>query len=307
MVPHLTHLPHFVMNTLQTFMGLAVFVLLLRTRQLKTYWPLLGMSVWQAPAYFVLLYVRAQGHAHISPMRAYHMYFDVFWPSLAVSLFCSLVFPYVLFRTAMRPLKGLRSLGNIVFGWVALISVLTTLSVAYAPAPTGVDPLVLALSQLERASALITVSLVAFVAMAIRPMGLSVHSRIFGTSIGTLVVAATNAAQASFYKDQQHILFYSTYALLQMCSSCVALAIWVYYFAKPEPQRKFILLPTTSPFHVWNEVAKTLGHEPAVVAIGGVNPDSLSPAEVEVMLRLSPKKDQLKEQHDREVPGALPG
>lgn len=291
MVPHLQY---FVLNAVQTVFGVAVLVLLIRARELKTYWPLLAMSTWQAPAFFVLLYVRYEGRAHMTPIRAYHLYFDTFWPAAGISAICSLIFPYVLYRSAMRPLKGLQKLGNIVFAWVAVISSVTGLSVALAPTATGLDPLILAVSQLERLSAILILSLVAFVAMAIRPMGLSVRSRVFGASIGTLIVAATNMMQAIYMLKPRG--FYNTHALIQLTSSCVALAIWIYYFAKPEPQRRFILLPTTSPFHHWNRVSEMLGHEPGVVAIGGVDPDAFARSEVEVFRRASAKMNEIEAQ-----------
>ncbi len=295
MVPHFQY---FLMNTVQTMLGVAALTMLIRARELKTYWPLLTMAMWQAPAYFVLLYVRYEGRAHITPIRAYHLYFNTFWPAAAISTICSLIFPYILFRSAMRPLKGLQSLGNIVFVWVAVISLVTALSVAFAPTSNGQDPLILAVSQLERLSALLIVSLVAFVAMAIRPMGLSVRSRVFGASIGTLIVAASNLTQSG-YMSQHRFALYNPYALVQLSSSCVALAIWIFYFAKPEPQRKFILLPTTSPFHHWNRISELLGHEPGYVAIGGVAPEAFAGAEVEVFRRASAKMKELETQRQQ--------
>lgn len=293
MVPHFQY---FLMNTVQTMLGVAALTMLIRARELKTYWPLLTMAMWQAPAYFVLLYVRYEGRAHITPIRAYHLYFNTFWPAAAISTICSLIFPYILFRSAMRPLKGLQSLGNIIFAWVLVISTVTALSVATAPS-TGADPLILAVSQLERLSGILIVSLVAFVAMAIRPMGLSVRSRIFGASIGTLIVAITNMLQATRLTNVKEL--YSPYAMVQLASSCIAQAIWIYYFSKPEPQRKFILLPTTSPFHHWNRISELLGHEPGYVAIGGVAPEAFAGAEVEVFRRASAKMKELETQRQQ--------
>ena len=41
-----------------------------------------------------------------------------------------------------------------------------------------------------------------------------------------------------------------------------------------------ILLPTTSPFFLWNRIAEALGDEPGFVAIAGFKPDMLAPAEL---------------------------
>ncbi len=296
MVPHL---PYFVMNTLQTLMGIAVVVLLLRAKEWKSYWPLVFMAIWQAPSYFVLLYVRAQGRAHISPVRAYHLYFNSFWPACAVSAVCSIFFPYVLFRNAMRPLKGLQSLGNIVFAWVALVSCVTASSVALSSAVNGEDSSIHAVIQLQRLSAILIVSLVAFVAVAIRPMGLSVRSRVFGASIGTLVVAAVNMLRTNSMLHPQ--VLYSPIAMIQLTSSCLALAIWIYYFAKTEPERKFILLPTTSPFHAWNQISEVLGQEPGFVAIGGVAPEVFSDAEVAWFRNASAAMKELESPSDAPI------
>jgi hypothetical protein len=70
---------------------------------------------------------------------------------------------------------------------------------------------------------------------------------------------------------------------------CVILAIWTAYFALPEPKRRIIVLPTTSPFLRWNQISQALGDSPGFVAVGGVPPELFAPAELEVMRRASLK------------------
>jgi len=67
------------------------------------------------------------------------------------------------------------------------------------------------------------------------------------------------------------------------------LATWTAYFAIPEPRRRLIVLPTTSPFLRWNQISQALGDDPGFVAVGGVPPDLFAPAELEVMRRASIK------------------
>lgn len=291
----------FLLNGTQTILGIVVIALLVRAQRFKIYWPLIFMALWQAPSFFVLMYVRWLGPGRLAPMVAYHIYFSAFWFPFALSALCSLIFTYVLFRDAMRPLKGLQSLGNIVFLWAATITVLTTASVVFEPSPSGNSHLIAALSQFDRASALMTVSLFTFVVMSIRPMGLSTKSRVFGSSVGTLIVALTNTAQST-YMTQPRELF-NSFALVQLSSSCIALSIWIYYFSRPEPERNFILLPTTSPFHYWNDIARRLDQEPGVVAIGGFNPNAFAGAEVEVFRRASAKMPGSETPEGRRPPG----
>ena len=51
----------------------------------------------------------------------------------------------------------------------------------------------------------------------------------------------------------------------------------------PEPARRMILLPTTSPFFFWNRISEILGDAPGQVAVAGFTPDMLAPAEVEML------------------------
>ena len=85
---------------------------------------------------------------------------------------------------------------------------------------------------------------------------------------------------------QQHSLFASV-NVLYTAANCVALSIWVYYFYVPEPKRRFILLPTTSPFHTWNQISELLGHDPGFVAIAGIPPESFAPAEIDIFGKAS--------------------
>jgi hypothetical protein len=73
---------------------------------------------------------------------------------------------------------------------------------------------------------------------------------------------------------------YSPVFVFSAIGSCVALMTWATYFAMPQPERKMILLPTTSPFFLWNRISEALGDEPGFVAIAGFKPEMLAPAEM---------------------------
>jgi hypothetical protein len=68
-----------------------------------------------------LLYVSA--HFGIERHIAYQLYFYVYWSSYALEAILSLLVIYSIFKLAMAPLKGLQTLGMLVFRWVAAISV----------------------------------------------------------------------------------------------------------------------------------------------------------------------------------------
>jgi hypothetical protein len=71
----------------------------------------------------------------------------------------------------------------------------------------------------------------------------------------------------------------------------------------PEPKRQMVLLPTTSPFFLWNRVSEALGDQPGYVAISGFTPDMLAPAEVTALTassKFARENQQRREEAERE-------
>ncbi len=81
----------------------------------------------------------------------------------------------------------------------------------------------------------------------------------------------------------------TAYNLVNGVVICVVLAIWTAYFALPSPSAVIIVLPTTSAFLRWDRISQVLGDSPGFVAVGGMPPELLAPAELEVMRRASRK------------------
>ena len=291
---------YIILSFCEIALGGLTLALLIRAKELRTYWPMLAVSMWQIIPFVTLLYVRQLGKPRIAPQKAYFIYFHTFWAAFALQSICQIILTYTIFDGAMRPLKGLHRLGKIVYFWAAGISILVAANVAVSPHVDGYLLVQALVGQLQRASGIITVSLVVFVCAAIRPMGLSIRSRVFGTGVGLLIIALTNTLQSNFFF--LHRTLYGTYARIEIGMSCISQIIWIYYFARPEPKRRFVLLPTTSPFHHWNRVSELLGHEPGFVAIGGVPPESFAMAEIDIFKRASANMKALE---DREKDAAL--
>jgi hypothetical protein len=118
-------------------------------------------------------------------------------------------------------------------------------------------------------------------------MGLSFRSRIFGISLGLGVLATFNLVNSAWLAHYANM--YSTISLINGLAIGLILLTWSAYFAFPEPRRRIITLPTTSPFLRWNQISLALGDDPGHVAIGGIPPELFAPAEIEVMRRASAK------------------
>ncbi len=244
-----------------------------------------------------LLYFCSRG---IEVRIAYPIYFYVYWSSYALEALLSLMLVYSIFKLAMAPLKGLQTLGTLVFRWVGAIAIAVAISVALNPHNTGIQFMTAMVSQLQQTSSILTLCLLLFVCFAIRPMGLSHLSRIFGVSVGLGVLAVTNLASAAWLSHSSSM--YSTINIVNGIAVCLTLLTWSAYFAFPEPKPRIMVLPTTSPFLRWNQISMALGDDPGYVAIGGINPEIFAPAELEVMKRASAK---MPENVSSEAPNAL--
>jgi len=217
--------------------------------------------------------------------KAYHIYFLVYWISFAAESLLVLLIVYGVFRLAMAPLHGLQQLGMLVFRWAASISIVVALGSAFAPEMTGIKYLIAAISQLQHTQSILTLCLLVFVCYAVRPMGIHYGSRIFGVSLGLGVMATNDLVQSAWLALNPKM--HTTYNLINGAVICLILAVWTTYFALPEPQRRIIVLPTTSPFLRWNQISQALGDSPGFVAVGGVPSELFAPAELEVMSRAS--------------------
>jgi hypothetical protein len=218
---------------------------------------------------------------------AYQVYFYIYWTSYALEAILSLLVIYSIFKLAMAPLKGLQTLGMLVFRWVAAISIAVAIGVAVTPHLTGITFMVAMITQLQQTSSILTLCLLLFVCFAIRPMGLSFRSRIFGVSLGLGVLATVNLVNSAWLARYANM--YSTFSLINGLAVGLTLLTWSAYFAFPEPKRRIITLPTTSPFLRWNQISMALGDDPGHVAVGGIPPELFAPAELEVMRRASAK------------------
>jgi hypothetical protein len=266
--------------------GMLIFFLVRSkaARQFKFLFALLCVRLGCSLICLPLLYFCARG---IEKHLAYQTYFYVYWASYALEAILSLLVIYSIFKLAMAPLKGLQTLGMLVFRWVAAISVAVAIGVAVTPHLTGIKFMTAMITQLQQTSSILTLCLLLFVCFAIRPMGLSYNSRIFGVSLGLGFLSTVSLVDAAWFTRSPNM--YSTISLINGLAVGLTLLMWSAYFAFPEPKRRIIVLPTTSPFLRWNQISMALGDDPGYVAVGGIPPELFAPAELEVMRRASAK------------------
>lgn len=265
--------------------GIALVLLILRKQWSDYSWLGIFLAV-RASSDLLLTGIHKLLAPIVGKVVAYNYYACTYWTTAAVESVVMLMIVYGVFRLAMAPLKGLQTLGMLVFKWAAGISVAVALGNAFTPNSTD-SFAITAISQLQRTQSILTLCLLLFVCFAIRPMGLSYGSRIFGVGLGLGMMSTNDLVQSAWLA--YHPDMSTAYSVINGIVVCAILAMWTTYFALPEPRRRMIVLPTTSPFLRWNQISQALGDEPGFVAVGGIPPEVFAPAELEVMRRASAK------------------
>jgi len=206
---------------------------------------------------------------------AYRIYFCSHWMAIAADTVLRIMVVYSVFSLAMRPLEGLHKIGKIIFRWVAAVSLMVSVAIAAGPHFTtpGYGTTVIITN---------AATLLLFVCFSTKSLGLTLRSRIFGVSLGLGVMAMTTLVQSAWFSTTGAHSLYSPVYLFGVLGTLGAVAVWTTYFGMPEPARRMIMLPTTSPFFFWNQISEALGDSPGHVVIAGFEPDMLAAAEVQM-------------------------
>ncbi len=215
----------------------------------------------------------------ISKVAAYKVYFYSHWVISFAEYALLLLVIYSVFRQAMKPLEGLHRAGKIIFRWVAGVSLALSVVLAAGPHAAASYTMATFSSQIQQGISVLILCLLLFVCFSTRYLGLTYRSHIFGISLGLGVFATVSLIESAWTAAGPQTV-YSPVFVFSALGSCVTLATWGTYFALPQPERKMILLPTTSPFFLWNRISEALGDEPGFVAIAGFKPEMLAPAEL---------------------------
>jgi hypothetical protein len=215
------------------------------------------------PILFTLVRFKPFGHTVV---QQYSYYFYPYWVTYTVeALICFLVIRE-LFLASLEPLQGLRRLGLILFAWVATISLVVALTVSVGPSHSGIQFLMMAISEFERCQSVLQLSLLLFLAVVARPLGVEPNNRIFGASLGFSILAVSDLVMSGWFHSQTLV---STINIFHSAALPAALCVWTAYVFLPEPKRQPISLPVTSALLRWNEVATTLGRSGGRIVISG--------------------------------------
>ncbi len=219
----------------------------------------------------------------ISKLLDYNIIFYTRWVSFFLLSAVILLILYNLFSSAMKPLKGLHRAGKMIFRWIFAVSLAISLGIAISPHAGSGAYITNIAGQLQQATSILTLCVLVFVCFSIRHLGMTYRSHTFGISLGLGIMATVSLVESAWFTSNSAQSLYSPIYLYSALGSCLALIVWGSYFAMPEPVRQMVLLPTTSPYFLWNSISEALGDSPGNVVIAGFKPDMLAPAELAVL------------------------
>jgi hypothetical protein len=244
----------------------AVLYCVYRAQKNRIYPALWQLLIFWMISDVVLLVEGMSHHLHLaSSVNAYYAYFFTFWPAFAINAILMLRVLHEMFRHAVRSIPGVQQLGRPIFFWAIVISVILAAAAGTTSNFAGMGFLLASGQVLARSEAVLALCMLAFLAFASNTLGVSFSSRIFGVIFGFGLMATANLVNAALLS---HVGSLASSANIPFAIvNVVAMSIWAVYFLKPEPARRLVAVPVSSPMMRWNDIAQTLGNPAGQVAV----------------------------------------
>ncbi len=256
-------LAHTVVVNLDVLFSLAIWASFFRPPLRKQYpWMFAYLSIRALTA--VIVEFLFYGPLLASPLTYTKIYYVVFYASTLMSAALLFMSCLDVYRQAMAPLPGLAGMGNTVFTWAAIASVLVT-ATTFTSVASGPDMISKAGLQLLRCAGATELCLLTLLLMSMRSIGLTVRSRPLGFALGLGMMAAIDCAESIATAIGVHAT--PTVAISFEAGSILTLSVWIAYSALPEPVRKTVTVPVNSTIYKWDRIASALGHKGTQVAM----------------------------------------
>jgi hypothetical protein len=234
-----------------------------KNRIYPAFWQLL---IFNAATQTVLLVDSSlNGFSLVSGVHAYYVLFYVYWVSFAVGGVMILRVLHEMFRHAVRSIPGVQKLGEPIFFWAITVSVILAFASSLSPHTTGDNVLETSALVMMRSQSVLALCMLTFLAFASNTLGVSFRSRIFGVTFGFGLMAVSDLVFTAV--ATQNVSLGSPVNILHSVAYMAAIGVWVGFFAQPEPARRLVTMPVTSPLMRWNDVAQTLGNPAGQVAV----------------------------------------
>lgn len=213
----------------------------------------------------LLLNVLMHVQLPLSASTKYYVYFGIYWLSFFIGSIAIFYTVRQAFEHATSPLAGLKKPGRLLFRWIAFTSAIVVIATALHPYGFSLRSIPLGMIELMRCMSMLELSLLAFLAFSVHPLGLSFRSHVFGIGLGLGILATTDMLMAAAAHFGTSMVSYTS--LFGEIGMALVFALWSGFLLVPEPQRKTLMMPANSQLLRWNEIASAFGHRSGQVVL----------------------------------------
>jgi hypothetical protein len=183
----------------------------------------------QFPVFFLFLLAQVANFAALFPLwlvGSGDVYFYLFWLGEAVNALLGFKVIHEVFLDVFRPYHTLRDLGTLLFKWAGVVLLLVSVVVAFSNSSDG-NPLMHALTTLQRSVRIVQVGLIFFLLLFARFLGVSRRQVSFGISCGFGFLAGVELMLMALHSGGFVTLAHLN--LINMTSYLAAVGVWIGY------------------------------------------------------------------------------
>src|SRR5882724_6103956 len=190
----------------------------------------------QFPVFFSYVLAQICIFAVTFPLNLYNYewFFYAYWPGAALSALLSFRVIHEVFLDVFRPYYTLKDLGTVLFKWTGVVMLLVSVVVAFSNSANS-DPLIQAITTLQRSVRMVQCGLILFLLLFSRFLGVSKRQQSFGLASGFGLFASVElillALHSGGYLDVLRM------ALINTAMYDLAIVIWLGYALAPNPVR----------------------------------------------------------------------
>jgi hypothetical protein len=183
----------------------------------------------QFPVFFLFLLAQIANFVVIFPLwisNNHDLYFALFWLGEAVNAVLGFKVIHEIFLDVFRPYHTLKDLGTLLFKWAGVVMLLVAVVVSFSH-PLEQNPLVHALTTLQRSVRVVQLGLILFLLLFSRFLGVSRKQISFGISLGFGFIAGVELMLMAL--NSGGFITRRNLNLINMTAYISAIAVWLVY------------------------------------------------------------------------------
>ncbi len=181
------------------------------------------------PVFFAYVLAQIGIFALTFPLRSadnYEWFFYSYWAGAAVSALLSFRVIHEIFLDVFRPYHMLKDLGTVLFKWTGVVMLLVSVVVAFSNSAQS-DPLVQAVTTLQRSVRMVQCGLILFLLLFSRFLGVSRRQQGFGIALGFGLFASVELILIAL--NSGGLLDIARIGLVNTAMYDLAIVVWLTY------------------------------------------------------------------------------